>query len=128
MYINGQPYGLVTDFAWTAETPKKPLYTIDVMEALELAPTLTKVTGSLGVMRITGTGGLEGAGMAAPQSALSRERYFSLVLKDRSTDVIIFQALRCSVTSQHWQANARGFLTGTVQFEAIDWANETALG
>lgn len=128
MYVNGQPYGLATDFAWSSETAKKPLYTVDSPDAFELAPTTTRINGSMSIFRQSGDGGAEGAGLAAPQNAMTRERYFSLVLKEIHADIIIFQATRCSLTAQSWQVGAaKGYMRGQLTFSAIDWANEATI-
>lgn len=127
MYVNKKPFGLVTNFSFSIDTSKRAIHVVDLMEAVELAPTMIRITGSMQILRQTGDGGAEGAGLVATQPELSRERYFSLTLVERGTDITVFQATQCSVTNQVWQVPARGFMQGTVNFEAIEWANETSL-
>jgi hypothetical protein len=37
----------------------------------------------------------------------------------------LFESNFCSVISQNWKMAARGLVTGQVEIEALDWANET---
>jgi hypothetical protein len=126
LFINGKPYGRVTSFRWSSETPKRPITGIDSIQAFELAPTTSRCTGSVSVLKISADGGAEGAGMAAPLPDLSRERYFSLTLIEYNTDLVLFRASRCTLQTQSWDAPARGFVTGSFSFEAIEWDNEVS--
>lgn len=124
LYINGKPFGRVNGFSWASETPRRPIYGVDSTQPYELAVTTTRCTGTISVMKITADGGAEGAGVTAPYPEISRERYFSLALIEIGSDLVIFQADRCSLVSQSWNAPARGLITGSFSFEAIDWTNE----
>jgi hypothetical protein len=55
---------------------------------------------------------------------LPRERYFSVMIIERKSDRVLFAADRCSVISQSWQMGAKSMVTGTVEFEGLDWYNE----
>ncbi len=110
-------------FRFRSATPKRAIYGIDATEPYELAPTVTKVTGSIEVIKLSGDGGAEAAGFAAPYPELSREKYFSLTLVEVGTDLIIFRADRCSLTDQAWSVPSRGFVTGSFEFEALEWDN-----
>lgn len=124
LYINGHPYAAVAGVKFNSETPKKPLYAVDSGDPYELAPTTTKVTGTMALYRTVGDGGIEGAGMTVDFAYLPRERYFSMSLIDRSTDTQVFRADRCSVISQSWDIPSRGIVMGSVTFEALTWNNE----
>jgi hypothetical protein len=126
LYINGKPYALVTSFAWTSQTPKKAIYGLDSGEPYELAPGQTKCQGQIGLLRAVGEGGLEGIGVTPFFHDLPREKYFTLALVERGTDTQIFRADRCSIMSQAWNIPAKGMVTGTMTFEAMDWNNEAA--
>lgn len=124
LYVNGKPYGRVQDFRWSVESPKEEKRGIDSQEPFELAPTTVSVNGNLNVLRISGDGGAEGAGFTVQYPDLSRERYFSLVLVESNTDLVLFQARRCSLLSQSWGVPSRGIVTGSLSFRAIEWVNE----
>ncbi len=124
LYINGLAFGRVTNFSWQSETPKKAIYGIDSTEPYELAVTTSRITGSISVLRSSGDGGAEGAGIAAPLHDLSKELYFSIALVEILTDTTIFEATRCSMTGQQWGAPAKGLMSGSISFEAIEWNNE----
>jgi len=120
-YINGKPYGLVSSFQWSSTTNRKSIPELDSPLPAELAPTVAKTTGVIGLFRQAGDQGIEGTGMAAPVPQLPREKYFTIMLVERTTDSIIFRADYASVTNQTWNVPTRGLVTGTVNFEALDW-------
>ena len=82
------------------------------------------MTGKIGLFRTVGDGGIEGSGFTANYEQLSREKYFSLALIERTSDTVIFRADYCSVISQDWDASERSILRGSLEFEALDWSNE----
>lgn len=122
--VNGKPFGVCTNFQWQSATPKKALYGLDQIDPFELGVTTTKITGTVGVYRTDGDGGAEGWGLGATYEDLSREKYFSLLLVDRASDRVIFQADYCSLVVQSWNIPAKGVVTGQFQFEALKWNNE----
>lgn len=124
VYVNGRVYGRVKEFQWSSATPKKPQYGLDSLEPYELIPTSTRVTGRLTLYRTVGDGGAEGAAMATRYEDVPREKYFSLQLMERGSQTIVFEARYCSVTNQSWSVPERGLVTGTLEFEAIEWNNE----
>ncbi len=126
LYINGKPYAVVTGFKWDSITPPKAIYGLDCGEPLELAPTTTKITGQIGLLRQVGSGGIEGAGVVPHFPSLPRAKYFTLALVERSTDTQLFRADRCWAISQTWDVPSKGRMTGGLTFEAMDWNNESA--
>ena len=124
LYLNGKPYGNVTEFSWTSATPRRAIYGLDVTEPCELAPTTTRVAGNVEVIRTVGDGGAEGAGITATYPDLSAEKYFTLQLIERKSDTVIFEARYCSLVSQSWQAPLKGVVSGSLDFEALEWNNE----
>ena len=128
VYINGHPYAYVTSFAYSCSTPHIPTAGLDVPTIIELAPTGNQLTGSMGLLRASGTGGLEGAGISYHYSVLPRGKYFSLAIIDRLNDVLLFSADRCVVQAQNWSIPSAGKMTGSVSFMALDWYNETTFG
>lgn len=123
-YINGSRFGRVSGFSFRSMTPRKAIYGLDSIDPHELAPTVSRCTGSIRLYRTTGDGGAEGAGMSASFEDLPREKYFTIQLIDRGTDKVLFQAQYCSVVSQNWDMPAKGTITGSLEFEAITWSNE----
>lgn len=124
LFVNGGPYARVKSFGWGADTPRKAIQGLDIMEPLELAPTTSRVTCRMQLYRTLGDGGAEGAGLTTPLDSLPRERYFSIQLITRNTDTVIFEARYCSVVRQSWSAPEKGVITGELEIEAIDWSNE----
>jgi hypothetical protein len=124
LFVNGRRFARVMEIRWTSDTPKKPIFGIDAQEAYELAPTTARCTGSMTILKLSGDGGAEGAGLTVPFPELSREKYFSVAVVEIGTNSILFEALRCSATSQSWGAATRAYVTGSIQFEALNWSNE----
>lgn len=124
LYINGKLFGRVTGFNWTSETPRSSKYGLDSMQPYEIAPTITRGSGTMNVLRLSGDGGAEGAGVVAPLPEISAEKYFSVTLIEIGTEFTIFQARRCSLTSQSWNIAVRSVVAGSFSFDFIDFSNE----
>jgi hypothetical protein len=125
--INGVALARVSDLSFSVATSRKPAQGIDSFLPQELIQTAVKITGQLKLYRTLGDGGAEGAGILAQLPDLSREKYFSIQLVERSSDTVVFEAWYCSCTNQSWDAPARGTITGTLGFEALDYKNELAV-
>jgi hypothetical protein len=123
LYINGQPFGRVVDFSWSSEIPRRPLHCVDQLDPIELIPGPARCSGSISVVKVVNDGGAESAGIVAPFTAVSLEKYFSLTLVDIVSDNVIFNADQCSLTSQSWQVPSRGTVRGNFVFEALNWGN-----
>lgn len=122
--INGVPFGKVADFSYSSETPSREIYCVDQIEMFEAAPMTAKINGGMTIYRLSGDGGAEGVGLTVSFPELSRAKYFSLSILDRSTSQIIFKANKCFLTSQAWSLPSRGIITGHLAFGAITWSNE----
>lgn len=127
-YINGSVHGQVTKFSFEAMSQKKEIRTVDVLHPLELAPGQTTVRGTIRLVRLMGDSGAQGAGLLAQQAFASREKYFTLLVTERLTDMPYFKADFCSGISETWDVDAgRGIAMGTLEFEAIIYNNEATL-
>lgn len=124
LYVNGVRFGRVSAFSWNSDTPRKKEYVVDSMLPMELMQTVSSISGTMTVHRLSMDGGAEGAGMVAPVPDLSREKYFSLLLVDITSGFVIFQADSCSVESQSWRAGARDRIVGNISFSALSYSNE----
>lgn len=124
VYINGTAFGRVADLSWNSATPKRALQTIDTLIPMELVPLATALSGNLTIYRLHKDGGIEAAGMAATYADLTREKYFSIMVIDRVTDTVMFQADQCSTESQSWR-NGKGYVMGSIAFKGLKFNNET---
>jgi hypothetical protein len=124
LYVNNRPYGQVTSFRFNSDTIRNAIYGIDSIDPFELAPSVTKIAGSIGLVRTLYDGGAEGAGLTTSFEKLPKEKYFSLTLVEKSSDTVIFRADYCSVTRQNWDFESKGIAKGNVEFEALTWSNE----
>lgn len=125
VYINGKLFAICTGFRFTEDFGRHEIFGIDQYTPFELAPGQSSVKGSIDCIRLRQDGGIEGYGVAAPQSVRLLEKYFSLAIVDRSTDTIIFAIDDATVSNQTWQVSAKGDLTGSFMFQGITWSNES---
>ena len=126
LYVNGRLYGRVSGFQWSSSVNHKGVYALDSLSPVELLPTQTKVIGNITVYRVIGDGGAEGPGFTTNFPSISRMKYFTLALVARYTQRVLFEADRCVLQNQSWNAPTRGFVTGSLSFEALDWDENEA--
>jgi len=124
-YLNGNLFGQVASFSFRSINQRRSLRGIDSLDSFELTPGPNKINGVLRLYRLIGDGGAEGAGLTTNFENIPAEQYFSLELKDRSSNLTIFRANECSVLSQSWDMHTKSIVTGSVEFEALTWSNET---
>src|SRR6185312_4953643 len=122
--INGQQYGRCAGIQWTSSTPKKKARSVDSPLVQEYMPTTLEVTGTMTVYRMIADGGLEGAGIQAPQIQQSREKYITIQLVERETDTTILQINQATIEGQSWNAVAKGLLMGSFSFSGVIFSNE----
>jgi hypothetical protein len=125
-YVNGRLFGRITDFNWTSATPRKKIHTIDIPHPVELASTTADVTWTMTVIRTVGDGGAQGMGMTTTAPLLSREKYFTILLLDRGTDLTLFRADLCMTDSESWNVAAKSLIIGQIAGSGIVWLNEAA--
>ncbi len=123
-YINGQVYAFVNGFNWDSQTPARPIYGLDSADPYELAPTTTKVSGTIGVFRTVADKGAQGAGIVPYFEQVPNGKYFSISIVDRSTDMLLFQSDTAILQSESWSIPSKGLITGQLRFEAITWTNQ----
>jgi hypothetical protein len=124
LYVNGVRFGRCTGFSWQSDTPRKKIYGVDSVIPFELGTTVSSISGSISVLRMSQDGAAEGAGMVAPIADLTREKYFRILLIDITSGFVIFQADQCSVETQSWNARTRSLLEGPIGFSALSYNNE----
>jgi hypothetical protein len=124
LYVNGNQFGRVNSFSYSVDTPRRKLNTVDSLIPFELATMGTHISGAMTIYRTVLDGAAEGAGMVAPIDELPREKYFSIVLVDLTTQVVIFQADFCSVEQQSWSIASKSLITGSVAWSALSYQNE----
>jgi hypothetical protein len=124
VYINGTAYGRVADMGWSEETPRREIRGVDSLTPFELVQSGAVCRGNMSIFRLHADGGIEATGMKATWRDLTKEKYFSILVLDRSTDTVVFQADKCSVVSQSWRVG-RGYVMGAINFSTMSWNNET---
>jgi hypothetical protein len=124
LYVNGNPFGRVSRFSYSVDTPRRKIQTVDSVLPFELAQGVTNVSGSMGLYRTHMDGAVEGGGMISTLLELPREKYFTILLVDLVTQTAIFQADFCSVESQSWSFESKSLAAGSVTFSALSYNNE----
>lgn len=124
MFINGKPFGLVTEFSFQVSNGRRGIYTIDQAEPWEIGEAQSAVTGSMTVIRLRADGGMEGYGVVAPYGFYTLEKYVSITLTERFTDRAVFHTDRALIRMQSWAVGPRNIMVGTLNFEAINWNND----
>ncbi len=124
VYVNGKRFGRCVGMDWGASTPSKEIRGIDYPEPIELAPTTSGVHFTLTIWRTKGDGGIEGLGIQAPGTNIARGKYFSVMLIERTSDTVIFQADNCRVEDQSWSHVSKTMVQGRVSCKALTWNNE----
>ena len=124
--INGRVFGIVTSFRYEIRSSHAPAQGLDQNTVQEWIPTTYRVSGQVGVLRLHGTGGLEGAGVVAFSDDVLRQKYLTIELVDRVTERTVFSAINSVVSAQSWQVAAKGLLTGSFAFEAENQTNNEA--
>lgn len=109
--------------------PRSEEFQIDSDEAAEIAPTLYRVEGEIGLFRRTADGGTQGVLAALPPPPLLiLEKYHSLQLIERQSNLPLFDWNgEVVVESESWSLAAKGGMVGAVKFRASRWANEALL-
>jgi hypothetical protein len=123
-FINGSVLGRVKSVTFAPSIAPDTIRGVDSNLPYELADGPASLSGTIGLWRTIGDGGAEGPGIATPFAQLPRGKYLHLVLLERISDTIVFEAPRCRITSQHWEIRPKVMVEGALSFEAIGWNNE----
>jgi hypothetical protein len=126
VYINGKLFGKIVSFQWGSATPRKKIRTIDIPHPVELAATTVDMNWNMSVLRLIGDGGAQGAGIVAQQTLLSREKYFTILIIERTTNTTLFRADFCNTDNESWVIQAKDIMRGTINGSGITWVNEGA--
>lgn len=126
VYINGKLFGRVASFTWTSATPRRRIHTVDIAQPVELAATSIDVSWQMGVLRTVGDGGAQGAGIVADGVNVIKERYFTILLLERQTNLVLFEADFCNTDTETWTVAAKGLMFGQISGSGLAWTNEAS--
>ena len=118
-YVNAAMFGRVSSINIEVSSQRKKLHVIDTPLPVELVPMVLDVSGSMQIFKLKKDGGIEAVGLMSRWANLSYEKSFDLALTDRSTDSIIFHLEGCSVESQRWGVNTKGYVLGNIAFSGL---------
>ncbi len=129
LYINNRIVGIATGFEWSSENGRRPIYGLDSVNPVELAPGFNSVRGKVDCVRVRLDGGIEGRGFAPSSTGhdILLEKYISIVLIDRLTDTVVFRCDQCAIQNQTWRVDAKNVMRGNFSFLGIEWSNEAKL-
>lgn len=122
--VNGRLLGWTSGFHPRIRTPVRRAQGIDTALTFELMPTTYEVAGSMQVYRGRAQGGAEGLGMAAFARNLLLQKYCTIELLDRVTDLVVFKFGSCLITEQNWDISPKGLVVGQFAFEGCEYSNE----
>lgn len=125
LYINNRMLGEVTSMSFVSSTEKRPAFGIDATEPFEFVPGVTSIRGTVSILRPAGLGSLEGYGFTESFEKTPIQKYVSIMLLDRKSNVPVFQCNRAVIHRQSWTVPSRGIMSGQFEFEGFDWMNET---
>jgi hypothetical protein len=123
-YINNTLAGYVTGFSYTINTQHRSIEAIDNVQTQELAVSNYNIQASFSVISSRVLLGLEGAGVAVYADQLPRHKYLDIVLLDRVSERIVFQAINAVIETQSWTAQAKGLMTGQFTVKAIAFLSD----
>jgi hypothetical protein len=78
----------------------------------------------LQVYRLHQDGGAEAAGLVATWQKLTKEKYASLMVLDRSTDTVLVQVDKFCVNNQSWRIAPKSFVLGTITWTGFNYTND----
>jgi hypothetical protein len=123
-YINSLPFARCCGLNYEILTPRREIRGVDILQAVEIVPIGASVHGTIQLYRLHQDGGPEAAGLVATFEKLTKEKYFSLMVKDRLTDTILIQVDRCVTISQSWSIVPKSYVTGTVTWTGFQYSND----
>ena len=123
VWINGNLFTPVSSVKYRINTNRKEIFGIDQIIPFELAPGTISIDGSVDVYRMKNNGSLEGRGIVAPLQKMLEEKYFSLVITDRETDICLLYIPQASLKEQNWSFQ-KGICTGSFSFAGIGYASD----
>jgi len=125
VYVNSKPYARVFSISTSTAEAQREVRTVDSLEPAEEIPAGLTARVQMQVYRLHADGGAEGAGLTVPWADAPRAKYASLLVLDRLTDTVLLRCDRAKLTQQAW-LTGKGFVTGTVSFNCMDFGNEVA--
>lgn len=119
VYVNGALYGQATRFRTSKKATVMTRGGIDQLEGNELVRGPVVITGTIGVVAVSGDGGPEAAGLIAPLPDLTQEQYVSISLRDRVSGKVLKQYDRAMVETEEWEHAVKEASRGTLSFVAL---------
>jgi hypothetical protein len=125
VYINNHLFNNVAALGFTINYNRHEIFSIDDNTAVEIIPGPINVNGQIRLYRKKGSGGAEGQGLVAPEHLILKEKYFHLVVVDRSTDTLILEVDKCVVSRQQWNFDSQTLSVGVIEFSGFGVINES---
>ena len=122
-YINSVALARCCGLSYDIASPRKPLHGIDVLQPVELVPTGLSFSGTLQIYKLKDDGGAEVIGLVPTWDKVTKGKYFSLMVLDRSTDGVIINIDKCEVLNQSWSIIPKSFVLGTITFSGFQYSS-----
>lgn len=124
--INKAVIGFATGINYTRSQNNKVIYEVDSPFPAEIMPTRYICSGTLTGFRLRNSGGVDGQGILDLSNVQNyfTQKYVTLEIIDRLTNLPIFFVNRCLFDNDSWRVDAKSLLTFSVNFTGIWASNE----
>lgn len=123
--INNNIFADCTGISWTIESGRESVRGLDSNLPFEVAEGGATIRGRMDLVRLRRSGGVEGQGLTALPFNFALEKYISIRVIEKQTSSTVFASDKALVVNQNWQIQARGMMRGSLQFESLDYINES---
>ena len=124
--VNGKIAAFAFQVSWNIQTTVTEIRTIDDYMPWELAPKFVTVNGTIGALRIPGSGLFFDTDTPMQSNALNflQQKYITIEVRDTQSDNLIFFTNKAMVInrSENYEAEKLGSIT--LQWQAIGWKDE----
>ena len=119
IYIGGILFPTAKSITYTIDYGETEIYGIDSVFAQEVATTRVSVQGTVKALRLKLDGGLQGRSARAKIEDILHSPYTTLLIKDRASDIEVLRLSQMKVTSETFNAVAKGTVSLSFNFKGI---------
>lgn len=126
LLVNGRRASVATSFGLDIETIWSEEYGLDDKLPAEFTPSIQRVFGEIGLVRLVGDGGPEGYGMGAPLPISHRAQYASVQYQDRGGTILWSCEGMVVFGKQSWRTATKAIQVGSITFKAAGVLTESS--
>jgi hypothetical protein len=118
LVVNGRRVYAATSFGLDVESIWSEEFGLDEKLPVEFSPSIQRVFGEIGLIRVVGDGGPEGAGMGGPLPVSQRTQYATIQFEDRSGVTLWSCEGMVVFVKQSWRTASKGLQVGSITWKA----------